>query len=69
MEIFSQTSDVPYDRHHYEVCLTTGKPIFFDNWSSAQEYWWNHHQIPDYLSFINVLDKKQKKVKSGGFGF
>lgn len=67
MEVFQQTSDVPYDRHNYEIVLKTGKTVFFDDWADVQGYWFAHNQIPDYLDFINVLDKSKKKSKAVGF--
>jgi hypothetical protein len=71
MEVFRQTSDVPYDRHNYELVLKSGKTVFFDDWTDVQGYWFVHQQIPDYLDFINVLDKpkRKEKVKTKGFGF
>jgi hypothetical protein len=70
MEVFSQTSDAPYDRHNYELVLKNGKTVFFDDWTDAQGYWFTHNQIPDYLDFVNVLDKPKhkEKVKTKGFG-
>jgi hypothetical protein len=70
MEVFRQTSDVPYHRHNYEIVLKTGKTVFFDDWEDAQGYWFVHNQIPDYLDVINVLDKskRKEKVKTKGFG-
>ena len=65
---FSQTSNAPYDRHHYEILLKTGKTVFFDDWSAAHEYWWSHCQIPNYLDVVKVLDKKKNKEKVKGFG-
>jgi hypothetical protein len=67
MEVFRQTSDVPYDRHTYEIVLKTGKTVFFDDWEDAQGYWFVHQQIPDYLDYVNVLDKSKKKSKAVGF--
>lgn len=67
MEVFRQTSDVPYDRHNYEIVLKTGKTVFFDDWEGAQGYWFVHQQIPDYLDYVNVLDKSKKKSKGVGF--
>lgn len=60
----------PYDRHNYELVLKNGKTVFFDDWTDAQGYWFAHNQIPDYLDFINVLDKskRKEKVKTKGFG-
>lgn len=67
MEVFRQTSDVPYDRHNYEIVLKTGKTVFFDDWEDTQGYWFVHQQIPDYLDYVNVLDKSKKKSKAVGF--
>ena len=69
MEVFSQTSDAPYDRHNYELVLKNGKTVFFDDWEDAQGYWFVHNQIPDYLDYVNVLDKpkRKEKVKASGF--
>ncbi len=67
MEVFSQTSDAPYDRHNYEIVLKTGKTVFFDDWEGAQGYWFVHQQIPDYSDYVNVLDKSKKKSKAVGF--
>lgn len=66
-EFFQQTSDAPYDRHNYEIVLKTGKTVFFDDWTDAQGYWFIHNQIPDYLDYVNVLDKSKKKSKAIGF--
>jgi hypothetical protein len=67
MEVFQQTSDAPYDRHNYEIFLKTGKTVFFDDWADVQGYWFIHNQIPDYLDYVNVLDKTKKKSKAVGF--
>jgi hypothetical protein len=63
--IFKQTSDEPYDRHDYEINLKSGKKVKFDNWEDTWLYWYQNYQIPDFLDFIIVKDKK--KVKSKGF--
>ena len=59
-ETFKCTSDAPYDRHHYEIVLKSGKKVFFDNWEETQGYWFVNSQIPDFLDLITVLDKKKK---------
>jgi hypothetical protein len=64
-QIFSCTSTDPYDRHDYEVVLTSGKKVKFDNWEDTLGYWWENRQVPDFLDVIIVKDKK--KVKSKGF--
>ena len=37
---FGQTSDEPYDRHHYKIV----QKIFFcvESWDEVQEWWWNN---------------------------
>lgn len=67
MVVFKQTSDLPYNRHNYEIILKTGKTVFFGDWDGVQEYWFVHNQIPDYLDYVKVLDKPKKKSKAVGF--
>ena len=62
---FTQSSHDLYDRHDYEINLTSGKKVKFDNWEDTWMYWYQNYQIPDFLDFIIVKDKK--KVKSKGF--
>lgn len=64
-QIFKCTSNVPYDRHDYEIVLKSGKIQFFDNWEDTWMYWYQNCQIPDFLDIIIVKDKQ--KVKSKGF--
>lgn len=64
-QLFTCTSDAPYDRHDYEVVLKSKKKVFFDNWEDTQVYWYQNSQIPDFLDVIIVKDKQ--KVKSKGF--
>ena len=66
-EFFQQTSAAPYNRHNYELVLKSGKTVFFDDWTDVQGYWFAHHQIPDYLDYVNALDKPKKKSKAVGF--
>lgn len=61
LQVFQQTSDEPYDRHTYEVVLTNQKRVKFKWFDEAREFWFLHSQIPDYLDFIEVKDKKNKK--------
>lgn len=58
LQVFLQTSDVPYDRHTYEIVLVSGKKLKFDYYEEAQAYWWQNCQMPDYLKVMNVKDKK-----------
>jgi len=64
-QIFTCTSNVPYDKHDYEVVLKTGKNKIFDHWEDAQRYWFENSRIPDFLDIIIVKDKK--KIKGKGF--
>jgi hypothetical protein len=65
METFKQTSDDPYDRHDYKLVFSDCKTLVFDNYEDLQLVWF---QSPwQFLSHVEVLDKKKKKTKSKGF--
>lgn len=64
LQIFKQTSDKCYDRHSYEIVLTNKKRVKFDWYDDAREYWFTHCQIPDFLNYIVVKDKKGFKYES-----
>ena len=66
MEIFSQTSHKPYDRHIYRLHLCDKRTIDFNDYENAQAHWFSLNQVPDYLNYFVVLDKP--KSKSKGFG-
>ena len=57
---FSETSNKPYDRHHYRIVCTT-KSFVVESWEEVQEYWWNNREITE--SIIEVLDKPKSKSK------
>ena len=60
-QIFKQTCDKPYDRHHYKLIYSNGKKVIFDNYMDAQSCWF---QTPaQFLSHVEVLDIPQKKKK------
>ena len=62
---FSQTSDEPYDRHHYKIVCQT-KSFVVESWEEAQEYWWNNcHSSIFNGTVIETIDKP--KTKSKGF--
>lgn len=65
LKIFTQTSDLLYDRHDYKLFLKNGKPILFDNWEDAKYYWFEKVSLGN-LDYFEVLDKKKQK-KSKGF--
>ena len=54
LKYFSQTSNEPYDRHHYRIVCDT-KSFVVESWNEVQEYWWNSMHIQP--SVIEVLDK------------
>jgi len=52
---FSQTSDIPYDRHHYKI-VCPNKSFVVESWDEVQEYWWNNIAFnPDMI--VEVIDK------------
>ena len=57
---FSQTSDKPYDRHHYKIISQT-KTIVVESWHEMQEYWWNNMSFQPPI--VEVLDKPKEKSK------
>ena len=57
---FSETSDEPYDRHHYKIVCQT-KSFMVESWEEVQEYWWNNREFTE--SIIEVLDKPKSKSK------
>jgi hypothetical protein len=62
-ETFEQTSDKPYDRHHYKLVYTNGQSIVFEDYMNVQARWF---QTPSqFLSHIEVLDIPQKNKKKG----
>ncbi len=61
---FTETSDQPYDRHHYEFVYSNGQSKTFDSWEEVRSEWFN---VPSqFKSHIKVLDRKQNKKKSNG---
>ena len=63
METFTQTSNEPYDRHHYKIVFED------DDWITVETYQdvhtvWHQFQGP---SHVEVLDIKPKKKKGKGF--
>ena len=58
METFSQTSNEPYTRHSYNVHFYSQKPLKFEHYEDAQRYWFEKCQIPNFIKFITVEDRK-----------
>ena len=63
---FSQTSDIPYDRHHYRIVCQT-KSFVVESWDEVQEWWWNNCHLPTFDAVVHVLDKPKPKKQSKGF--
>ena len=59
---FEQTSNEPYDRHHYKI-VCQDKSFVVESWQEVIEYWWNRRQFISPV--IEVIDKP--KPKSKGF--
>ena len=60
---FSQTSDAPYDRHHYKIVSKQYATFIVESWDEVQEWWWNHCNTFNFDAVIEVLDKPKKKSK------
>ena len=63
---FSQTSNEPYDRHHYKI-VCRSKSFVVESWNEVQEWWWNHCNMINFDARIEVLDKPKSKKQSKGF--
>jgi len=64
-QFFEQTSNKPYDHHHYKIVCNT-KSFVVESWQEVQEYWWNNCRSPFFQgTFIEIIDKP--KPKSKGF--
>jgi hypothetical protein len=62
---FEQTSDAPYNRHDYKLVYSNDQSVIFDNFEDLRRTWW---ETPEqFLSHVEVLDKKKQKTKSKGF--
>ena len=66
-EFFKQTSDEPYDRHHYRFVYSNKTSVIFESYEQARQEWFNTPKM--FKSHIEVLDIKNKKQKNlkGGF--
>ena len=63
---FGQTSNEPYDRHHYKI-VHKESSIVVKSWDEVQEWWWNHCNMINFDARIEVLDKPKSKKQSKGF--
>ena len=55
---FSQTSDAPYDRHHYRI-ICQDNSFVVKSCDEVQEYWWNRRGFNSQV--IEVIDKPKSK--------
>ena len=60
---FSQTSNEPYNRHHYKI-VCPFRTFVVESWEEVQEFWWNncHSSLFDG-TVVKVIDKPKKKSK------
>ena len=67
IEHFTQTSDLPYDRHIYRVHMKNGKYLDFDDYMNVQNVWFQYAK--QFLSHVEILDIQNKKRKKNNRGF
>lgn len=60
-EFFEQTSDKPYDRHHYKVVGKNGDSKVFDSYDLVQALWFQTYK--GFLSHVEVLDIEKQTGK------
>jgi hypothetical protein len=64
-DFFKQTSNEPYLKHDYKLVFSNKNDKIFDNYEDFLKTWWESPK--QFLSYVEVLDHKEKKIKSGGF--
>jgi len=60
MKTFTQTSDEPYDRHHYKIVYVNGQSSTFTNYYDLMQQWFASPEA--FTDYVEVLDIK-KEVK------
>ena len=64
---FGQTSNEPYDRHHYKI-VCKDQSFVVESWDEVQEWWLNNCRSPFFEgTVIEVIDKPKPKKQSKGF--
>ena len=63
-EYFKEYCPKPYDQNDYEVHLTNGNKMTFDDYTEMRNFWFAHCKR-DILSHVIIVDKVQKPVKKG----
>jgi hypothetical protein len=62
-QFFEQTSNKPYDRHHYKI-VCKDKSFVVESWQEVQEYWWNNCRSPFFQgTIIETINKPKSKSK------
>ena len=61
-KFFRQTSNEPYDRHHYKI-VCQNKSFVVESWDEVKEWWWNHCNMVGFDARVEVLDIPKKKSK------
>ena len=61
-QYFTDTSDEPYDRHHYEFVYSNGESRVFNSWEETRYEWFSISSR--FKSHINILDLNPKRKKS-----
>ena len=56
----AQTSNKPYDRHHYKVISKSGETNVLTSYDEVIETWWNKRH---FIDRIEVIDKPKKRGK------
>ena len=62
-KIFKQTSDEPYDRHHYKIVSKHYATFIVKSWQEVQEWWWNNCNSLNFDAVVHVVNKPRKKSK------
>ena len=64
MNVFKQTSDLPYTRNWYKVWCVDGSVKILQDYEDVLTAWWNSEE---YIDIIEVIDGKRSKSSGSGF--
>ena len=65
VEIFTQTSDDPYDRHSYRLNVPGSNSVVIEDYELLRAIWFEKCRNFTGCT-VDVLDKKQNKKKTNG---
>ena len=65
VEVFTATSDKPYDRHSYRVIYANGKAVEVGSYDEAQLLWFSK-PTPKVIEVVSPPKAKGKR-STGGF--